>query len=147
MLFGFDVNDFADFDAFERCREFARAVNGVIVSGKFRRDPELVSQVRRALISVYSNFGEGFERDGNREFRQFVSTSKGSVGEVRGQMFYALDCNYIDPETHERLNSLGLDATRCLGGLIRYLNSTEIRGRKFKAEQTQPARRKRNIGR
>jgi four helix bundle protein len=44
-----------------------------------------------ALLSIYSNFGEGFERDGNREFAQFLSIAKGSIGETRGQLIYALD--------------------------------------------------------
>jgi four helix bundle protein len=40
--------------------------------GVFPKDPILVTQLRKTMLSVYSNFAEGFERDGNREFSQFV---------------------------------------------------------------------------
>ena len=57
-----------------------------------------------SMLSIYSNFGEGFERDGNREFIQFLSISKGSVGEVRAQLLYALDLGYLGHERFEQLN-------------------------------------------
>ena len=85
------MKDFTEFEAFHRCRDFARAVSKPILAGTFARDPVLVYQLRKSLLSVYSNFAEGFERDGNREFSQFVSISKGSLGEVRGQLLYAVD--------------------------------------------------------
>jgi four helix bundle protein len=44
--------------------------------------------MERAAISVLSNFAEGFERDGNAEFAQFLSISKGSIRELRGQLIY-----------------------------------------------------------
>ena len=77
-------------------------------------------------------FGVGFERDGNREFPRFVSVSKGSVGEARGQLLYAVDFGYLKIEQFEPINSLGVWATQCLGGLMRHLNTSERRGRKFK---------------
>jgi four helix bundle protein len=130
------MKDFTEFEAFQRCREFARAVSKPILAGTFSRDPVLVYQLRKSLLSVYSNFAEGFERDGNREFSQFVSISKGSVGEVRGQLLYAVDFGYLSVETFEELNVLGTTAASCLGGLMRYLNSVNVRGRKFKARDS-----------
>ena len=50
------------------------------MGGVFGRDPVPVTQLRKKIISIYSNFAEGFERDGNREFSQFVSVSKGVRG-------------------------------------------------------------------
>jgi four helix bundle protein len=77
------MNDFEQFDAFQRCREFVRAVAEPLNRGVFSKDPVLVTQLRKTMLSIYSNFAEGFERDGNREFTQFVSIAKGSVGETR----------------------------------------------------------------
>ena len=67
------MNDFTEFDAFQLCRDFARAIAVPLNGGVFARDPVLVTQLRKTIISIYSNFTEGFERDGNREFSQFVS--------------------------------------------------------------------------
>jgi four helix bundle protein len=132
ICFDCRMNDFTEFDAFQRCRDFARAVAEPLNARVFSRDPVLVTQLRKTLLSIYSNFAEGFERDGNREFSQFVSITKGSVGEARGQLLYAVDFRYLDIERFQELNALGQRAGECLGGLMRFLNTTELRGRKFK---------------
>ena len=139
------MDDFTQFDAFERSREFARSIAQQLNRGVFTKDPVLTTELRRTLLSVYSNFAEGFERDGNREFAQFVSIAKGSVGETRGQLIYDLDFGYLTPEMFCELDQLGKTATKCLGGLIRYLNDSSFRGRKFKQrddlrEQPKPAK-------
>ena len=74
------MNDFTEFEAFQLCRDFARAIAVPLKWGVFSRDPVLVTQLRKTIISIYSNFADGFERDGNREFSQFVSVSKGIYG-------------------------------------------------------------------
>jgi four helix bundle protein len=130
------MNDFTDFDAFQLCRDFARAIAVPLNGGVFSRDPVLPAQLRKTIVSIYSNFAEGFERDGNREFSQFVSISKGSVGEARGQLLYAVDFGYLEVEKFEQINSLGLRASQCLGGLMRHLNTSQMRGRKFKPHES-----------
>src|SRR5271157_5562372 len=104
------MDDFTQFDAFERCREFARGIGRQLSRGTFSGDPVLTTALRKTLLSVYSNFGEGFERDGNREFAQFVSIAKGSVGETRAQLLYALDFGYLERERFDQLNALGKQA-------------------------------------
>jgi four helix bundle protein len=126
------MNDFTEFDAFRLCRDFARAIAVPLNRGVFARDRVLVTQLRKTIISIYSNFAEGFERDGNREFSQFVSVSKGSVGEARGRLLYAVDFGYLQIEQFEPIDSLGVRASQCLGGLMRHLKASEVRGRKFK---------------
>jgi 23S rRNA-intervening sequence protein len=78
------VKNFTDFDAFERAREFARALKIPLQKGTFSKDPTLVYQMRKSILSIYSNFTEGFERDGNREFAQYVSISKGRLAKFVG---------------------------------------------------------------
>jgi four helix bundle protein len=109
-----------------------------VQQGAFTKDPVLTSALRKTLISNYSDFGEGFERDGNREFAQFVSIAKGSIGETRAQLIYALDFGYLTPEAFNDLDKLGKTAAMCLGGLIRYLNDSSFRGRKFKQRNNPP---------
>jgi four helix bundle protein len=132
------MDDFTQFDAFERCREFARGIAGHLSRGTFSKDPVLTTALRKTLLSIYSNFAEGFERDGNREFAQFVSIAKGSIGESRAQLIYALDFGYLKQETFSELDQLGKAATKCLGGLIRHLNVSSFRGRKFKQRDVLP---------
>lgn len=62
---------------------------------KFNKDFKLRDQVRGAIISVSSNIVEGFEKNNNNEFIRFFKIAKGSVGEVRNQLFIALAVGYI----------------------------------------------------
>jgi four helix bundle protein len=137
------MDDFTQFDAFERCKEFARGIGKHLSRGTFSKDPVLTTALRKTLLSIYSNFAEGFERDGNREFSQFLSIAKGSIGETRAQLIYALDSGYLKPETFSELDELAKTAAACVGGLIRYLNDSGFRGRKFKQRGDLPAASKR----
>jgi four helix bundle protein len=100
----------------------------------FSKDFGLRDQARRAAVSVMSNIAEGFERGGNKEFRHFLSKAKGSAGEVRSQLYVALDVGYIDETTFRDLYVFANEAARLLGGLMRSIEKSGQRGSKFKGE-------------
>ena len=79
-----------------------------------------------------SNIAEGFERNGTREFIQFLATAKGSAGEVRAQLYVALDQGYVDQSLFDDLIQLITKISRMLSGLMSYLNRTNLKGTKFK---------------
>jgi four helix bundle protein len=137
------LNSFSDFEAFQASRALVREVGLLIRSPKFRPNRVLFEQMERAAISVLSNFAEGFERDGNAEFAQFLSISKGSIGELRGQLIYSLDVGLIEEPVYRELDDKANTATRLVGGLIRYLSGSELRGRKFgQRPEKKPTKRK-----
>jgi len=121
------VNDFPDFDALKACRAFVRETGLLVRTPSFAPNRSLANQMERASISVLSNFAEGYERDGNAEFIQFLSVSKGSVGELRAQLIYSLDIGLVLQSRYEELDIMGISA----GGLSRYLAGSEKRGRKY----------------
>ncbi len=100
----------------------------------FATDYALVSQIRRAAQSVTSNITEGFEREGNREFIQFRAIAKGSVGEVKDQLYAAIDERYIPQADFDAAYALAEDTTRLIGGFMSYLRRTQITGSKFKRQ-------------
>jgi four helix bundle protein len=126
-----EIRNFYDFESLKACRAFVKAIGLTLRSPEFGSDRILAAQMQRASISVLSNFAEGFEREGNTEFIQFLSVSKGSVGELRAQLIYSLDLGLLEEQPFSELDALGESATRLLGGLIRYLGKSEKRGRKY----------------
>jgi four helix bundle protein len=99
--------------------------------------------MERASISILSNFAEGFEREGNSEFIQFLAISKGSLGELRAQLIYALDLGLVPESQYDALDTSAESATRLLGGLMRYLGGSAKRGRKY--DRKSKRRRSRQI--
>ena len=85
---------FEEISAWQKARELTKEVYKVTTHGAFGRDYGLRDQIRRASVSIMSNVAEGFERSGTGEFGHFLSTAKGSAGEVRSQLYVALDQEY-----------------------------------------------------
>jgi four helix bundle protein len=79
-----------------------------------------------------SNIAEGFERGGDKEFRQFLVIAKGSSGEVKSQLYAALDAGFLKMEEFETLYSLTSETSRLLTGFMRYLSSSTYNGNKFR---------------
>jgi hypothetical protein len=64
----------------------------------------------------------------NREFQQFLSVAKGSVGEVRSQLYVALDAGFVTQEQFNRADKLAHDITHMVGAFIVYLRKSKLRG-------------------
>ncbi len=109
-----------------------KAVYERTYAGSFSKDFGLRDQMQRAVISVMSNIAEGFERGTNKEFLQFLYIAKGSVGEVRSQLYAALDLKYIDATQFDSLSSQAITVSRKISAFIKYLQGTQLKGSKFK---------------
>jgi four helix bundle protein len=127
------IERFEDLEAWKLARVLTGLIYDVSGIGEFNRDFALRDQLRRASISIVSNIAEGFERDGDKEFIQFLSMAKGSCGEVRAQLYLALDRGYISQEQFAQLCSKAVELSRMISGLIQYLKSSQLSGRKYKA--------------
>ena len=101
------VERFEDIEAWKRSRVLTKKVYDCTKQRGFDKDFGLKDQIRRASVSTMSNIAEGFERGGNQEFLQFLATAKGSSGEVRAQLYVALDQGYI---SQQQFNEMYKDA-------------------------------------
>ena len=123
---------FEDIEAWQQSRKLTKSIYEITSQGTFARDFGLHDQIRKASVSIMSNIAEGFERSGTKEFIQFLATAKGSAGEVRAQLYVALDQGYVEQRDFNELNQSIIKISRMLNGLITYLRSTSLKGTKFR---------------
>lgn len=114
---------FEELKSWQLCREFTTNLYEITNQKPFQ-DIDLQRQIRRATISVSSNIAEGFERNTDREFIQFLYIAKGSAGEVRSQLYIALDLKFISEFQFKELNSEIVEISMIISGLIKYLQQS-----------------------
>ena len=126
------IKRFEDIEAWKRARKLAKGVYDASKLAKFARDFGLKDQIHRAAVSIMSNIAEGFERGGNQEFIQYLATSKGSCGEVRSQLYVALDQGYIDEQLFGELYRSAEAISKMLSAFMDYLRKSGMRGPKYR---------------
>jgi four helix bundle protein len=126
------IERFEDIDAWKKARELTKINYEVTSQGKIANDFSLKDQLRRASVSIMANIAEGFEREGNKEFRQFLAQAKGSVGEVKSLLYVALDAGLASLEQFQQIMAVADETSRLLAGFLRYLKVTDKKGSKFK---------------
>jgi len=123
---------FSDIDAWQKARELTSLIYSETNSGAFSKDFALRDQIRRASVSIMANIAEGFGRSGSGEFIQFLAVAKGSACEVISHVYVALDQGYINRVEFERVNDLAETTVNLIGGLMKYLKQSTMKGAKFK---------------
>ncbi len=118
------ISSFEELIAWQRARSLASRVYEITSTEQFSRDWDLQRQVRRAAVSVLSNIAEGFERGRKADFAHFLAIAKGSCGEVRAQLYVALDQGYLDASTFDELQVMSTETGRIIAGLRNSLGVT-----------------------
>ncbi len=126
------VKYFEDLSVWKLSRELADRIYKITGSGEFSKDYGLRDQIRRASVSIMSNIAEGFERGGNQEFSQFLSIAKGSCGEVRSQLYVAMDQGYITQKDSEQLIDDFKKLSIIINNFMEYLKGSNYKGTKYK---------------
>ena len=126
------VSDFEDLIIYQQSRELAKRIYEITRQGEFKHDFRFVQQIRSAVGSISDNIAEGFERQGRKEFLQFLYIAKGSCGEVRAQINRAFDVQFIDKDTYEVLYSDIKKLGAGIHNMIQTLRTFEHKGSKYK---------------
>ncbi|MBC2593079.1 four helix bundle protein [Ruficoccus amylovorans] len=126
------IRTFEEIQAWQKARELSRLVYALTSAEPVSRDFALCDQIRRSSISAMSNIAEGFGRSGNREFLQFLYVARGSLAEVKSQLYVMLDADYINQVQFDSVYAVATEAEALLSGFIGYLSKSDIKGMKFK---------------
>jgi len=130
------AQSFEELDCWKEARAVTSRIYGLTREPDFSRDFGLKDQIRRGAVGVMSNIAEGFEREGASEFHNFLSIAKGSAGEVRAQLYIALDQGYINQSSFDELAERTRRVSRLMRRLMRYLSNTDRTGTKFREAAT-----------
>lgn len=130
------VQKFEDLEIFQSARDLCKEVYAITKDGEFHKDMRFVQQIHASAGSVMDNIAEGFEREGNKEFINFLYIAKGSCGEVRSQIIRASDVGFIDNDTATRLYNDCISLSKAISKFIKTLKESSFTGSKFKVPPT-----------
>ncbi len=125
---------FEEIEVWKNARILAQKIYDLTLDGTFARDYKLRDQINGSSGSIMDNIAEGFERDGTREFIQFLSISKGSAGKTRSQLYRAFDRKHISAEQFQELKGQTLQISKQLSSLMKYLKGSGLKGTKYMEE-------------
>ena len=125
------IRTFEELEIWKTARRLTQEVYALSSTLQFSKDYGLRDQMRRASVSIMSNVAEGFERGGNQEFTQYLYVAKASCGEVRSQLYVALDQEYIDQKTTDDLLAVTQRLSVMIKHLIDHLKRSGMRGPKY----------------
>lgn len=117
------ITRFEDIEAWQTARQLANIIYDLTENGKFERDYGLKNQIQRAAVSVMSNIAEGFESHTQAIFIDLLGRAKGSAGEVRSQLYLALDRSYITQAQFDQAYNLTDKVSRQIYRFMEYLKS------------------------
>lgn len=117
------ITRFEDIEAWKISRQLTNSVYAQSNQAGFNRDFGLRDQIRRASVSVMSNVAEGFESRTDVQFINFLGMARASAGEVRAQLYIALDQKYISEEQFKDTYAMAETCARQIAKFIKYLEA------------------------
>jgi len=126
------IRKFEDLEIWQLARQLSQQVLFISKNTELKNDYRFKDQIKASSGSFMDNIAEGFERDGNLEFRQYLSIAKGSFGEVRSQCYRLFDSEYIAEEKMVELVTECEQISKRIANFISYLNKKDFKGNKFK---------------
>lgn len=129
------IEKFEDLEIWNIAREICIDIEKLFETTNLGKRYTIKDQMDRSSGSIMDNIAEGFERNGNREFINFLSFSKGSCGELKSQLYSSLDKKLISREEFD-IVSMKIELTKNkIGAFMKYLNNSDLKGLKFSNKQ------------
>ncbi len=117
------ITRFEEIETWQTARELTKLIYILSNCGQFSHDFGLRDQIRRAAVSIMSNFAEGFESQTQALFKTYLGRAKASAGELRSQAYVAFDVGYFDQNNFKQVFGLAQKCSRQISRFIAYLES------------------------
>ena len=130
------ITRFEEIDAWVTARELTRLIYALTDQGNFAKDFGLKNQIQRASVSIMSNIAEGFESRTQARFIDYLGHAKASAGEVRCQLYIAMDLSYMSQEQFKQVFDLADKVSRQIYNFMSYLE-THPQSRRAREEGSQ----------
>lgn len=125
------VKTFEDLYCWQKARTLVKIIYQLTKSFS---DFSLKDQVRRAAVSVLSNIAEGFERGNKDELLYFLYIAKASCGEVRAQLYVALDQGFINKQEFREAFNLAKQTSGVIYKFIESIKVSKYQGLRWKRQ-------------
>ncbi|MGJ8683979.1 MAG: four helix bundle protein [Nonlabens sp.] len=122
---------FEDLEIWKIARVICDKVHEVYLLSDLQKDYKLWNQLNGSTGSIMDNIAEGFDRDGNKEFIQFLSIAKASCDESKSQLYRCLDRKYITQIQFDDISAQMENCKKQIAGFMKYLKNSERRGNKY----------------
>lgn len=126
------IRRFEDLQIWQCANALYKELRYLIMKIRANKDFRFAEQLKSAAGSIMDNIAEGFERNSRREFIQSPGISAGECGEVKSQLYRALNDEYLKSEEFEKLYEMTDKTGRKIASMIKYLNGSVHKGLKFK---------------
>ena len=123
---------FEDLEIWILARKIYQEVSAISLQMRKNHDYKFAEQIKGAAGSVMDNIAEGFERSSRLEFLNSLSISKGECGELKSQLYRAIDDGYMSQKDFYDLYSDVELESKKISAFIIYLNRSKVKGLKFK---------------
>jgi four helix bundle protein len=116
------IKRFEDLECWQEARELVKIVYSFTKKTEFKKDYELVRQVRKSGVSSMGNIAEGFHRNSAKDFMRFLDYSRSSVAETLSHLYVALDQNYINESEMDKAKKHADIVWKKVNNFVTYLN-------------------------
>ena len=116
------IQRFEDLECWQEARNFVKLIYKLTKKEKFKKDFELINQIRRSSISSMANIAEGFHRNSTKDFLRFLDYSRSSIAETISHAYVALDQEYIEKHDLNEAKGSADVVWKKVNNFISYLN-------------------------
>jgi four helix bundle protein len=121
------VHHFEDLDIWKKAQELGLKIYALCdKKSQIAKDFSFKDQIKRAALSVSNNIAEGFEYSNNNDFNRFLRFAKGSCGEVRNCLHFAVKVKYCEEKELSEMIGFCRTLSNQIGNMMQYLKKYKL---------------------